>query len=71
MGGAVIFHHTCSEKAFDQLHVPTYGFVLSGLPALQLSLAKIRSRRQEQLILVLGINLGTDSRLRKVHAQAH
>src|ERR1035438_5272080 len=35
---------------------------------LQLSLAKIRSRRQEQLILVLGINLGTDSRLRKVHA---
>jgi hypothetical protein len=36
-----------------------------------LSLAKIRSRRSEQLILVLGINLGTDSRLRKVHALTH
>jgi hypothetical protein len=36
-----------------------------------LSLAKIRSRRSEQLILVLGINLGTDSRPRKVHARTH
>ena len=43
----------------------------NGISQLVLSLAKIRSRRQEQLILVLGINLGTDSRLRKVHALTH